>query len=174
MKLPSTSSIIAGLTAIVAPVIALLTSTNTVHWTTPQTTVVFVTSAASIAFIGAAIEHTRPGTPSRWPAVAGLLPPLVISVFATLSAFHVYTAPAPAQNAVLAIISITFGIFGIQVAQAKVFAPETVNAMMKAKDRSLGDGTVPGGPPAWSTAPSPTPVLPEPHLETGVDPTVAQ
>ena len=68
---PKIAALLTGLTALTGAVIGLMTSFNTVHWTSAQTTLVATEVAAFWALAGAVAAHLWPQTKKQPVAVAG-------------------------------------------------------------------------------------------------------
>lgn len=124
MKLPKTSRVVAVLSAATAGAIAYAASTF--HWRDTQTAASSGAALATVALIGFLIEHLRPGSPSRWVGVIGLLPPEVGAVV-TLGVVFAWWGESAVKvtGFVSAILLPVAAILGVSVAQAKVYSPET-------------------------------------------------
>jgi hypothetical protein len=68
---PKIAALLTGLTALTGAVIGLMTSFNSVHWTSAQTTLVATEVAAFWALAGAVAAHLWPQTKKQPVAVAG-------------------------------------------------------------------------------------------------------
>jgi hypothetical protein len=79
---PKIAALLAGLTALTAAVIGLMTSFNAVQWTSAETTLVATEVAAFWALAGAVTAHLWPQTKKQPVAVAGTV---TAFVSATLS-----------------------------------------------------------------------------------------
>lgn len=126
ITLPSTQAIGFTLVAIVAPLLALGAGLGWWHWTPEQTAGVSSFSLADIALVMALVAHFRKDTPTRWVAVFGLIGPVVVTGFAVLTLFGVWTALTGVL--VLAVLSPLLALFGISVSQNAVWSPESHQA----------------------------------------------
>lgn len=131
-KLPSTSAIGVALVAIVAPVLAFLTETNTVHFSDVQKLDVSAFAAAAVAFAVALVAHFRKGSPERWVAVFGFFTPLVLTLLNLGNGFVWWNLTGPEQGYLLAVVAIVLGLFGVPVTQARVWSKQTRDRELQA------------------------------------------
>jgi hypothetical protein len=97
---PKIAALLAGLAALTAAVIGLITSFNAVHWTPAQTTLVAAEAAALWALASAVTAHLWPGTKKEPVAVAGTLTAFVSATLA-LGIGFAWWQLTEAQNASL-------------------------------------------------------------------------
>jgi len=79
---PKIAALLTGLTALTGAVIGLITSFNTVHWTSAQTTLVVTEVAAFWALVSAVTAHFWPQTKEQPVAVAGTVTAFVSATLA--------------------------------------------------------------------------------------------
>jgi hypothetical protein len=118
---PKIAAALAGLAALTVTVIGLLTSFNTVHWTSAQTTLVAAESAALWAVASAVTAHFWPQTKKQPVAVAGTVTAFVSATLA-LGIGFAWWQLTQAQNASL--ISLVTAIVAVGSALAARTAVE--------------------------------------------------
>ena len=130
MKLPRTSVLAAGATAVAASVITW--AQGVFHWSDIQTTAVSGATLAGIAFLSFVVEHVRKETPSRWVGVIGTIPPFVGALIYLGVAFAWWTTTASTVTSLVTAVLTPIGaLAGVTYAQSKVTSPETMAAELQ-------------------------------------------
>lgn len=121
--MPSTKTIGATLAGLAVPVLGALAAFGITHWDVGQHGAVVALWGVTVALIAALIAHFRPGSPSRWVAVLGLIGPEASALLGVLFVFHAITEVQ--VGAVMGIVAAVLGTSTVAVAQDKVTSPET-------------------------------------------------
>ena len=134
---PKIAALLAGLTALTGAVIGLMTSFDSVHWTSAQTTLVATEVAAFWALASAVTAHLWPQTKKQPVAVAGTVTAFVAATL-SLGIGFAWWQLTESQNASL--ISLVTAIVAVATALA---ARSAVNAgPTPAREAETGPGTV--------------------------------
>jgi peptidoglycan/LPS O-acetylase OafA/YrhL len=130
---PKAAAVLAGLAALTVAAIGLITSFNTVHWTSAQTTLVVAEAAACWALAGAVTAHLWPQTKKQPVAVAGTLTAFVAATLA-LGIGFAWWQLTQAQNAsLISLVTAIVAVASALAARSKV-EPVTTPAAIAGTD----------------------------------------
>lgn len=124
---PGIAALLAGLTALTGAVIGLMTSFNTVHWTSAETTLVTAEVAAFWALVAAVAAHLWPQTKKHPVAVAGTVTAFV-SATLSLGIGFAWWQLTQAQNAsLISLVTAIVAVASALVARSTVTAGTTAS-----------------------------------------------
>ena len=122
---PGIAALLAGLAALTVAVIGLITSFNTVHWTSAQTTLVVADAAAFWALAGAVTAHLWPQTKKQPVAVAGTVTAFVSATLSLGIGFAWWQLTQSQNASLISLVTAIVAVASAWVARSKVEARTT-------------------------------------------------
>jgi hypothetical protein len=122
---PEIAALLAGLTAVTGAVIGLMTSFNSVHWTSAQTTLVATEAAAFWALAGAVTAHLWPQTKKQPVAVAGTVTAFVTATLSLGIGFAWWQLTQSQNASLISLVAAIVAVVSAVAARSTVKADTT-------------------------------------------------
>jgi hypothetical protein len=119
------AALLAGLTALTAAVIGLMSSFDAVHWTSAQTTLVATEAAAFWALACAVAAHLWPQTKKHPVAVAGTVTAFVSATLSVGTGFTWWHLTQPQNASLISLVTAVVAVVSALVAMNTVQADTT-------------------------------------------------